>query len=76
MDFRVLGQVAIGEAMLPRRRERDLLALLLAVRGAFPSSASWRSSGPRTPTAPAVQVAVSRLRSLLDPGTTGPGAWR
>ena len=72
MDFRVLGQVAVGEAVLPRRRERDLLALLLAVRGAVPVERIleelWATDTHRA----AVQVAVSRLRSLLDPGHDGP----
>ncbi len=72
MDFRVLGQVAVGETVLPRRRERDLLALLLAVRGAVPVERIleelWATDSNRA----SVQVAVSRLRSLLDPGHDGP----
>ncbi len=76
--IRVLGQVATStadgaEVALTRRREREVLALLVAARGRPVSTDRllaevWQDDG----SAPAcVQVVVSRLRALLDPTRTG-----
>ena len=77
--IRVLGPVTVratsGERMtLTRRREREVLALLVAGQGRSVSrdrllAEVWGEAacGP----AP-LQVAVSRLRALLDPGGCGP----
>jgi DNA-binding SARP family transcriptional activator len=76
--IRVLGQVASStvdgvELPLGRRREREVLALLVAAHGRPLSTQrlldeAWEgdAAGPSR-----VQVAVSRLRSLLDPTRTG-----
>ena len=77
--IKILGQVAVRttdgeETTLRRRREREVLALLVAARGR-PVPADrllvdvWGDevSGPGP-----VQVAVSRLRAMLDPARSGP----
>jgi DNA-binding SARP family transcriptional activator len=79
-SYQAFGQITahVGDQVrtLTRRRESDLLALLLVARGR-PVSADrillelWGAedlaSGPAS-----VQVAVSRLRAWLDPGRSGP----
>jgi DNA-binding SARP family transcriptional activator len=76
--IRVLGQIATttaqgAEVPLTRRREREVLALLVAARGRPVSTDRllaevWQDDG----SGPAcVQVAISRLRALLDPTRTG-----
>ena len=70
--YRVLGEIAVDGDPVTRRRERELFALLVAARGR-PLSAErvidevWTDGAGR----PAVQVAVSRLRALLDPTRSG-----
>lgn len=75
MTFRVLGGVAVcadeTEEPVRGRRERAVLATLLAARGAVVSvdrlaQDVWEGEPP--PNAPAsLQVAVSRLRALIEP---------
>lgn len=71
----VLGQVAVDGGSVTRRRERELLGLLVAARGR-PVAVErvvdelWVDGALRS----AVQVVVSRLRSLLDPARSGPSA--
>ncbi len=75
--YQVLGEIAVDGDPLTRRRERELFALLVAARGR-PLSVErvidevWTDGdgGGR----PAVQVAVSRLRSLLDPARSARSA--
>ncbi len=74
--FRAFGPIAVdvdgSEITLSQRRERDVLGVLLAAQGS-PVSADrllaelWGDRIGTSSTAP-VQVAVSRLRALLDPG--------
>ncbi len=71
--YRVLGEIAVDGQAVSRRRERELLGLLVAARGR-PVAVEriveelWEADGARS----AVQVVVSRLRALLDPGRSGP----
>jgi DNA-binding SARP family transcriptional activator len=70
--FSVLGEIAVDGAAVTRRRERELLGLLVAARGRAVSverilAEIWADEGGRA----AVQVAVSRLRTLLDPERSG-----
>ena len=71
--YRVLGEIAVDGRAVTRRRERELFALLVAARGR-PVAVErivdeiWSAEGERA----AVQVAVSRLRALLDPTRSGP----
>lgn len=73
--YRVLGEIAVDGANVTRRRERELLGLLVAARGR-PVAVErivdelWSGDAPRS----AVQVVVSRLRALLDPGRAGPAS--
>ena len=57
--YRVLGEIAVDGVTVTRRRERELLVDEL-----------WSGEAPRS----AVQVVVSRLRALLDPGRSGPAS--
>jgi DNA-binding SARP family transcriptional activator len=79
-SYQAFGQITarVGDEVrtLTRRRESDLLALLIVARGRPVSvdrivdelwGADARASGPAS-----VQVAVSRLRSWLDPDRSGP----
>ena len=72
---RVLGGVAVHDRAVTRRRECEVLGLLVAARGR-PVAVErildevWGTDAGRA----AVQVAVSRLRSLLDPDRSGPSA--
>src|SRR4051812_39649438 len=70
--YRVLGEIAVDCVAVKRRRERELLGLLVAARGRAVSverilSEIWPDEGGRS----SVQVAVSRVRALLDPERTG-----
>ena len=74
--FRVLGGVAVtvdgADVRIPGRRERAVLATLLAARRQVVSvdrlvDDVWSDSATSNPTA-SLQVAVSRLRSLVEPG--------
>jgi len=71
--YRVLGEIAVDRDSVARRRERELLGLLVAARGR-PVAVEriveelWDADAGRS----AVQVVVSRLRALLDPGRAGP----
>jgi DNA-binding SARP family transcriptional activator len=73
--FTVLGEVGVDGTALTRRRERDLLALLVTCHGRPVgvdriAEELWTSDVPRG----AVQVVVSRLRTLLDPKRSRPPA--
>jgi DNA-binding SARP family transcriptional activator len=70
--YRVLGEIAVDGVAVTRRRERELLGLLVAGRGAAVSverilGEIWADEGGRS----SVQVAVSRVRALLDPTRSG-----
>jgi DNA-binding SARP family transcriptional activator len=73
--YRVLGEIAVDGDPMTRRRERELLGLLIAARGRAVAAERileeiWAAEAQRG----LLQVAVSRLRSLLDPGRSGPSA--
>jgi DNA-binding SARP family transcriptional activator len=66
--YRVLGEIAVHGDTVTRRRERELLGLLVAARGRTVAverivDEIWGADAARS----AVQVVVSRLRTLLDP---------
>jgi DNA-binding SARP family transcriptional activator len=63
--YRVLGGIAVAGAPVTRRRERELLGLLVAAGGA--PVAVGHILDELGCDRPAAQVAVSRLRALLDP---------
>jgi DNA-binding SARP family transcriptional activator len=71
--YRVLGEIAVDGDLMTRRRERELLGLLVAGRGrAVPAERIleevWAAEAQRG----SLQVAVSRLRTLLDPARSAP----
>ncbi len=71
--LRVLGDMVVGAETITRRRERELLGLLVAARGRPVAverivAELWEADGTRA----AVQVVVSRLRALLDPARSAP----
>lgn len=76
VQFRVLGRVAVtaggDDVRIPGRRERAVLATLLAARRTVVSvdrliEDVW-GDGASATAAGSLQVAVSRLRSLIEPG--------
>ncbi|GAA3377899.1 hypothetical protein GCM10020367_55390 [Streptomyces sannanensis] len=76
VELGVLGPLSIrvcgGSVEIPGRRERQLLAVLTAARGTAVSADRlvdelWDGDPPPTATS-GLQVCVSRLRALLEPG--------